>query len=187
MMHEIGREMLTELRARSCPFDVVDGPEDAKTATWGRERIVLEEFGDDSFQGPLSHHKNPKQPAALVIGGKATIYAKSPRAGALPWEHRRRARKVMRMVVGALRKVLVARKNPVSFTGGGFFVPEDMADTERAGGAAYALTFEFVTGVPDITFAGDADPEVEIGGVDGVEINTTRIASINGSESTETF
>jgi len=160
VIREIGAELQTALRARGVPFDVVVGPEATRTTTWGRERIVIEYAGQDKFVPVRSQRHNAKHYGNVQFGGKLTIYAKSAKAGAMPWEHRRRAHAVMRQCVVALSDVLYQRKNDVAFTGGELTVPADLVASEVHGGAAYELRFTFEASIPDRDWAGDAADEV---------------------------
>lgn len=155
MIHEIAAELLTHLKSKACPITVVDGPEPTATATWGRERIVLEDDGADSFGPPRMTHVNPKHLAVVTASYKATIYAKSAAPGAGVFEHRRRARHIADLVVVGLFYVAAARghKDAFSPSSGRFITPEDVAASERPAGAAYEIAFTFERSVQDYTWA----------------------------------
>ncbi len=180
MIHEIGLELQAALVVRECPFRVVDGPEPTATTTWGRERIVLE-YGDDFKFGPVrSQHKNPQHAGSMTIPAKATIYAQSTRAGAMRFEHERRALLAARQVYVALEKVLRLRKNPPTIKSGRFVPPPDLEKSERPAGAVFEIEFEFLTGVPDLTWAGEARPEHTLG--EGDIRSCTHVSSRGGDE-----
>jgi hypothetical protein len=188
VIRELAVELQTNLREQGCPVVVIDGPEPYGTASFGRERIVLEPGDSDSFNPPFSQQQNPKRRMVRNIGAKLTVYAQSTKAGAMPFEHRRRCEQILDMALVGLSKIHAVRKGRDGFlpTGGRFIVPEDLAASERAGGAVYELTFSFQRAVLDVTWTGEAQPEAELdGGVDGVGIaNSTRV-SVNGSETYE--
>lgn len=174
MIHEIGIELQAHLRARGCPFAVVDR-ESMKTSSWARERVVIEHDEDgDSFSNVVSQHKNPKHRMTRRIGAKLTIYAQSSKSGALEFEHRRRAEHVLDLVLGAMVEVAVARKNAWAPTRGRFVQPVDLEDSEKFGGVVYELAFTFDRAVHEQTWAGDIQPEMTLG-ANGIR-STTRVS-----------
>jgi len=173
MIREIGVELQAQLKIQGVPLLVVDGPEPTKTTTWGRERIVVEYDADgtDQIRPARSQHRNPEVWHEVAEACKITIYAQAVTAGALVAEHRRRAKSVRDQVVNALEVVAANRKNGVAVTGGRLVTPEDLKDTERAGGAAYELTFVWSRAIEVRTFAGAKRPEGDITGF----TNTTSV------------
>lgn len=163
MIYEITREIEAYLRAHKCPIDVVYGPETTKPTSWGRERIVIENDGSDKFPGARSQALNPPLTTCRVMALKATIYARSATPGGRPFEHRRRADMILDQVLCAIRYVACIRKNGYDYTGGSFIVPEDMADSDVHGGAAYELAFTFERGVTEANFKGEILPEAAEG------------------------
>ena len=147
MIHEIGVEINALLAARGCPLRVVDGPEAAKTTTFGRERIVLEYAGTDSFSAPKTSTMNPKQRFTRSMAMTATVYAKDPRTGALEFEHRRRCDQVVDMLLVAIHDVAYTRKNLFEIKGGEYFIADDLNKSETIGGASYRLSFTFDRGI----------------------------------------
>lgn len=141
MIHEIALELQTALRAKLCPIPVVDREGAAKLTSF--ERIVIEHDDDagDSFTPPRSAFKNPKHDYRRVIGAKATIYAQSRATGALEFEHRRRAEKIIDIVLGAMRLVTATRQNKFLPKTGRFVLLPDAEGTDRRVGAAYVLKF----------------------------------------------
>ena len=164
MIHEIGIELQTKLRSAGCPLSVVDGPEPTKTATWGRERIVIERAGGDKFGHAISQAKNPKHRMTQQTGAKLTIYAQSVRAGALHFEHERRAQHVLDLVLVALSEIQSLRKGRDAFIpdSGDFITPPDLEASERRGGAVYELRFTVPRAIAVQTWAGDARPQVAL-------------------------
>lgn len=164
MIHYIGAELQAGLRARGCPIVVVDGPEATTTATFGRERIVIEHGDSDDFVGPWSQSTNPKRRMNRMVGVKVTIYAQSTKAGALDFEHRIRAEQILDIVLVALSNIKSVRKGRGAFlpSGGRFIVPEDLKGSERQGGAVYELTFNFERAVEERTWAGEKQPETTL-------------------------
>lgn len=159
-LHDIGVELLAELRAQGCPLVVLDGPEATATATFGRERIVIEhDDGGDRFGPARSQSVNPKRRMTRLVGVKVTIYAQSTRAGAQPFEHRARAEQILDVVLVALELVAANRRNRIEFTSGRFSVPDDLSASERHGGAVYELTFTIERAVVAQTWAGAAQGE----------------------------
>lgn len=184
MIHEIGVELAAALKAKGYAAVVVDGPEATGSTSFARERIVIEHDADgtDKFGPALSQHKNPKQRMTRGIAAKLTIYAQTTTAGAMPFEHRRRAEHILDMVLVAMDGVAIARKNKWTPTGGKFVTPPDLAGSDAFAGASYALTFTFDRGVFDATWAGASRPEAAVG-VGGVSItNTTNVTQANGPD-----
>jgi hypothetical protein len=189
MIREVAVDLQANLRAKGCLVDVVVGPEATNTVTFGRERIVIEHGDSDSFQPAWSQSVNPKRFMTRLIGAKGTIYSKSPKAGALVFEHRRRCEQILDMTLAALSRVHAVRNGKGAFlpSSGRFITPDDLAASERPGGAVYEFTFTIQRGVTDVTWTGDAQPEAEVGGVDGVGINNVTRVSVNGSETYESI
>lgn len=157
MIHEIGRELEAKLLAKGCPFKVVDR-ETTKPTAW-RNLVVIEETGD-TYVSPRSQSRNPKRYFDCVVGAKLTVFAKSPKSGALEFEHRRLARKVVDLSLVALRTIRAERNSGALTIGAGQFVPvEDLTGSEVLGGVAYALPFTIERGVEDLTYAGAAADE----------------------------
>jgi hypothetical protein len=182
MIHEIGVELQAKLKARGCPFQVEDGPEKTSPTTWGRERIVIayDETGD-RFGWARSQRANPPHRATCSMGCKITIYAQHRSSGALPFEHTRRARAVVDQVVVALYEIASARKNACTITGGRFFTPADLQESEIERGAAYELKFTFDRGVYERTWANAIRPTTTV--TDGLITGTDEI-TIAGFEGT---
>jgi len=175
MMHEIGRELEARLQSKGCPLKVVDR-ERTKPAGWV-ERIVIEEDGD-TFAPVRSQHINAKHRFTRAIGGKLTIYARSGSANATEWEHRRRAETILDLVLCAMAYVAAVRRNAWSPKSGAFVVPEDFADAERLGGAAYELKFAFDRGVLDRTWTGAIAAEASLAGIS----STTKVSLRGGAD-----
>ena len=165
MIREVARELQVRLQANGDPLAVVLGPEPLATATWGRERIVLEYDTEaaDSFGDPRGHHTNPKHRYTAVEACKLTIYARSAIGGAAVFEHRRRCKKIRDDVVVSLEYVARARRNRFKPGAGKFFTPPALQGTETAGGAAYELKFLYARPVEVRTFVGAAQPEATLG------------------------
>lgn len=167
MLHEIGRELDAALRAQGYPSPgkVLDRQDFQPTAH--RNAIVIEHDpdGGDAFGPVISQHVNPKQRMTRNIAAKITIYAKSSRAGAADFEHRRLAEHVLDLVLVAMGDVTAARKNTWTPTGGGFVTIPDLEGSERQGGAVYELTFTLGRGVFVQAFSGAIAAEANIGGV----------------------
>jgi hypothetical protein len=182
VIRELSLELQTALRAKGCPVVVLER-EATTTATFGRERIVIEhDEGGDTFGPVRGAHVNPKHRFTRKVGGKITIYAQSTRAGALEFEHRRRAEHILDLVLVALDDVAKLRRNAWTPTGGAFIRPADLETSERLGGAVYEMKFTIDRAVYVQTWTGDIQPEatLEEGGI----ASGTRV-SINGSDDYE--
>jgi hypothetical protein len=184
MIFALAKSVQTKLQNRNCPIPVIlDAPEKSTATGYLPERIVIEhDAGGDSFAGPFSQHKNPKQGFVRNVAAKATIYARSPKAGALTFEHRERAETLLDLVLVALREAVSESKTFWAPKSGGFFVPGDLEGSNAFAGAAYELKFEIVRGVQVLDWAGDAAPEATVGGEDGVGITNTVRASLDGDD-----
>ncbi len=182
MIHEIGRELLAALKAKGCPFNVLDGPEPTATTTYSRERIVLEHDEDrgDTFGPPMLQLTNPKSYATRVAGYKLTIYAQSAAAGSLEFEHRRRAEHVLDLVFVALQQIASTRKNSFSPVSGTFVQPADLAKSETIGGAVYEFRFTFDRGIVERDWDGSIAGEFTI--IAGSIVNTTKASLASGPD-----
>lgn len=160
LIHDIGQELQAYLHANGCPLSVVDGPELA-TSTWGRERVVVEHDteGKASFADPRGMHTNAKHRRTVTDPYKVTIYARSAKPGATPFEHRTRALNMRETVIAGMEYVARVRINRWDPTSGGFFTPPDLADTEKPGGAAYQILSTYQSPIRVVTFVGEAQPE----------------------------
>jgi hypothetical protein len=153
MLHEIGKELQTQLRDRGWGSALVVDRENVSQVGSGRERIVIEHDldGNDAFGPPKKTSPNPKQICTRSIAAKLTIYAQaSAKDKAQEYEHRRRAESQLDLVIAAMHQVAVTRRNDWSPTGGRFIRPEDVAEADRWGGAAYELSFTFGRAVNDV-------------------------------------
>jgi hypothetical protein len=193
VIHDIARALQAKLRSKGfASAEVKDGAETTQAASWGRERLVLEHDGADRFgAAKKGQHWNPSQLRVRQVSAKLTIYAQSPKAGALPFEHIQRAEKILDLALVAFDEIAAATSPPPVYnvwspTSGRFLTPPALEGTERQGGAVYELTLAFERGVFDRDFAGDAAEEATVGGEDGVGITTTRRVSIDGSDQYET-
>lgn len=186
MIHEIAIEVAAILASKGVPFDVLDGPEDTTTATWGRERIVIN-HAPDTFGPVLSQRANPRQRRTVHANYKATIYAQEPVSGAQPFEHRRRCELARDMFLIAMDYVASARRNAWLPTSGQFVDPPDLDASEVNGGAVYELAFTFDRGVADVTWAGAAKTEFSL--IAGTVHSTTKAFStgdVNNATDTTT-
>lgn len=186
MIREICVELQAELRAQGCPLSVVFGPERTAPTTYARERIVIEhDEGGDSFGPARATHKNPRVRMVRNVGAKLTIYVQSVASGAALFEHRRRAEHVLDLVLVALEKVIVVRKNGWTIKGGKFVVPADMAPSEEQSGAAYEFTFSFERAVMVQKWNGDVRQEHALGA--GEIRSTTRVSAQGGVDDDDDF
>lgn len=179
MIHEVGRELEAKLLAKGCPFKVVDR-ENSKPTAW-RNIIVIEETGD-TYQPASSQSRNPKRYFDGRIGAKLTVYAQSTKTGALEFEHRRIARRVVDHALIALRTIRAERMVAFLGIGAGRFVPiEDLAASERPGGCAYELLFTIDRGVADLNWVGEAAPEATLASYAMVGAPTLTFAAADSS------
>lgn len=182
MIHEIARELLAALKAKGCPFPVVDGPESTTTTTYGRERIVVEHDEDagDTFRPPMQQLVNPRSFATRIPGYKLTIYAQSANAGAREFEHRRRAEHVLDLVIVALFQIASTRKNNFVLSAGKFTQPADLQKSETIGGAVYELKFTFDRGICERNWDGSIAGEFTI--IADTVKNTTKVSLDGGPD-----
>lgn len=177
MIYEIGRELEARLRAKGCPFRVVDREAFRKT-TWVSGIIVIEETGD-TYGPPTSQSRNPKRYYDGKIGAKLSIYAKSAKPGALEFEHRRVARNVVDLALVGLRYIRGARQQHIAIGAGSWGEIEDLAGSEKRGGVLYELAIVVDRGVADLTWDGAAAAEFTLI-ADSIE-NTTEVTQGDGN------
>ncbi len=152
MIHEIGVELQAFFVSRGAGgFPVIDGPEIRGTSTYSRERVVLEHDmeGGDTYGSRLRADHNPRTRLTRDVGYKVTVYAQYPRKGAIYWEHKQRAEKVMDMVQVGLDRIVKARQNIIQFRSSKFEFPPDLKDGETPGGAVYVMYCTIDRGVAD--------------------------------------
>ncbi len=177
MIHEIIRELNEGLRALGCPFPVYDR-EDTKTTAWARERIVVENDGDDRFGPVRGVHTRQRHVCTQTSSYKATIYAQSPSAGATEWEHRRRAQRVLNTFLAVLNTIGSKRHNEWTPVRGRFLVPDDLEGSAAHGGAVYELAFTFDRGVVFESFKGEGPETFSLPG--GMVKSTTKVSMRGG-------
>ncbi len=183
MIHEIVKELASEVAARKCPVRVLER-ETTTTTTWGRERIVIDEPGPDQFLASRGVHVNPPHRRAWIMGCTAMIFAQATRAGALEWEHRRRAREIAETVIAGLYAIARKRRNALDLRSGQFVTIPDLEQSERFAGVLYVVSFGFERPVRDQDFNGEVAPEATLGDV--AIRNTTNVYGPNGVGSGET-
>jgi hypothetical protein len=160
LIHEIGRDLEAKLRAKGCAFTVVDREEFKRTG-WVSNRIVIDETGD-TFGPARSQSINPRRYYTGNIGASIRVYAKSAKAGAKEFEHRRLARVVVDLCLVALRTIRAERKTGLAIGAGAFVEIEDLEGSSSKGGAVYDLAFTVERGVADRTFAGAIAAEANL-------------------------
>lgn len=171
---EYGRALRTELVARGVPFPVSDGPEPTGPTKY-TDRMVLEHRdGGDSFARTGTRKGNPPVIFTRSVAARLKIYAQSTAAGATYAHHKGRAELALDHAIAALDTVIRSAKSQVRFTGGGFDVPPDLADSQVRSGALYVLDFEFDRGVADkVSWTEDALNEFTLGA--GSITNVTQV------------
>lgn len=184
MIDQIARSLQTALTAKGCPVKVYTR-DVLPTATFGRERIVVDRDRDEATSfGPVkSQHRNPKYLATETEPCVLRITAQSPKSGATLYDHEERARKELLPVVLTCLRIVMAG---ASWNGcwtlktRQFIRPEDLKDSERPGGAVLEVKFAYEQGVPEmLSYAVAAKPEITFG-ADGHGIdNTTKISGAN--------
>lgn len=180
MMRDIGVKLAARLVVSGTPVAVIDGPEQTKTNTWGRERIVIQHDGADTFGPVRSYHINPKHRRTRTVSGKITIYAQSPLSGATNFEHERRAEAILDQVLIGLDYVAAVDKNKWEPKSGQFITPEDIKESERRGGAVYELKFTYDRAVIVRTWADAIRPEFTFGA--GSLRSTTKVSLAHGAD-----
>lgn len=180
MIRELAREVTAILRGQGVPIEVVvDEPVGANQTTFARERAVLEHAegaGADRFNPVRSQRSRDLHYYTREVGYTLTIYAKSPKAGALLWEHQRRANDFLDQLLIAFTDVAALRKNEFSPVGGGFVPSDDLELSERPGGVRYVLAFTFTRAVIPRTWKGELAPTATFG--DGSSPSDVTIGSV---------
>jgi hypothetical protein len=185
MLRDVGIALQKRLAARGCPIPVTDAlDEKPNAATYARERIVLErDPAGDSYKAPrgTSSLSRRRGPTFRLIGCRAVIYVREPRAGAMPFEHVQRAEKVIDYLLITIDETLRADAKCRCLIVGGAFEPiEDLAASEKVTGARYVLRFQIERGLVVQTWKGVGPTLVQIGGVSGINIQTDVQAAIDG-------
>lgn len=169
MILQLARDLDGALRAKGVPIPVVPGPERAPASS-AIERIVVEEDDSgDTFDGPVRGPRRARM--THEVGFVVRMFVRSNAPGALAGEHRRRARKVLHIVLIALDNLLRGNATLWLPKSGAFVVPTDLEGTETWPGAVYELHGVRKAGVQDLDWAGDGPPTGTIGSI----ASTTRV------------
>lgn len=180
MIRELAREVTEILRQRSIPIEVfADEPVGAASTTFARERAVLEHAegpGADRFEPVRSQRSRDSHYFTRTVGYTLTIYAKSPKEGALSWEHKRRANDFLDQILIAFSDVAATRRNEFAPLGGGFVPSDDLEGSEHPGGARYVLALTFTRAVIPRTWKGELAPTATFG--DGTNPSDVTIGSV---------
>ena len=187
MIHEIGVELRAALVANGCPVPVVDSTdlsERGQANAVPRERIVVGRvIGEpEPIVGPKGTGRNPLHIRDRHLAAKVTIWAQSPRPGALSFEHERRCDTIIDQVIGQLVKVLSARKNSYEIGAGRFIEPVDAKGSEIPNFAVYEIPFVVGRAVEMRTWAGAAAAEATLGGVGGITLTSRTTTSLSGDD-----
>lgn len=185
MIREYAVELRSALSALGCPIPVVDDHDGTATTTYARSRIVVTEDIDqrDEYGPPHGAQRNPRTYYAVTIPVRVSIYVQSTAKGAVPWEHRRLARRVASAVISTFYELAKARRNQLSRISGGFVVPEDLEGSERPRGAVYELTFGLEAAVhAPATWESAAAPEFSLANEDAFASTTIVVDNPNTPE-----
>ncbi len=175
ILHQIGRELEAQLVAKKCPFKVFDRETTKPAGTWGPMRVVIEHDPDKDAFGPPRLSRNPRIHATHIMACKLSIYGRSSKPAALEEEHKGVVKQMLHQVIVGMRYVAAARLDRYKETGGGFFTPDDLEQSERDNGAAYRLFFTFDCPVAELTWAGEAAQEFTFGA--GSIKSTTKVGN----------
>lgn len=183
MLYDLTKEIRAVLQSKGVPVSIEYGPERTQSTTFGRERIVLEEDVDagDSFGPAISVHTNPKHRASQRLGVAVRIYAQATIVGAAVQDHRRRARAIFDPLFVAIDTILRgSRKNLWEPSSGKFLSADEfqLRGLETWSGAVYEFKFTVSRAIEDLTWVGDANPEITLGA--GSIRSTTNVTTFNG-------
>jgi len=180
MIFEISRQLESAIAAKRCPLPVIFGKEATTTTTFARERVVVEYDPDarDAFGPPIAARTSSKVRFVRSIPIKITIYAQAVTTGALPFEHIRRADRVVDVVAVALDDIVRSRGNFFTIVDGGYAIPDDLSASETIGGCVYQLRCRVDRGITDINFDGSSTGTFTI--VKGSISNTTKVSQTTG-------
>lgn len=188
MIHEIAVELREALRTNGCPVPVVDSrdaSERGQANAVPRERIVVGRvIGEpEPIVGPKGTGRNPIHIRDRHLAAKVTIWAQSPKPGALSFEHERRCDTIADQVIGQLVKVLSARKNGgYAIAAGRLIEAEDANGAEIPNFAVYEIPFTVPRAVEIRTWAGAAAAEATLGGVGGITLASSTTTSLPGDD-----
>lgn len=164
MIHKIGRKLRALLLDKGCPIPVIYGEEATKTASFARERIVIERDRgkSDGFTFPFSQSGTPKRYFTRQVAAKITIYGQDKKPGAMMFEHERHVEHILDMVLANLYVLMKPRKNAWVAKGGRFIVPEDLKASGNFAGAVYELELTFDRAVFDRKWDGTTGGTVTV-------------------------
>ncbi len=183
MIHALATEVQTAMRERGFPFEVLERDNGTAPTNYAREVIELSEKEEpETFDATAGTRTNPLQTHSVVTPLQATIYAKSPEAGALALEHRARARNIRDGFVTALEKVISTWKCRLVLQSGAFVALPDLEAAERWSGARYVLDFTVRSGVDTRKWDGEKRPE----GSYETHANETKVGLTVGPTPSET-
>lgn len=183
MIGHLAKAVAADLGRRKFPHDVRYAPEISRPRGFG-PFIIFErdrEAGDAITYPAGANGRNPEVPFNRHVAGRVTIYARSPKPGAMVLDHEDECDSVCDGVLTAMYRILKARKLPLAIVDSRVFTREDLrAADENAGagddhsghrsadwpGCAARIRFTVGTVVRDVTYPGAAQATAVIDDVD---------------------
>lgn len=169
MIGHLAQAVRVDLAARKYPHTVVYGPERV-----GRDgfqlAIVFERDREagDAIVAPAGAAINPEAPFNRRVSGLVTVYARSPKPGAIALDHEDECDAVCDGVISAMYRILRARRLPLEIVDSKLLTRDELragvseAD-DRSGarsadfpGCAARIRFRVGTVIRDVTYTGVA-------------------------------
>lgn len=161
MIHdELFLPVRDRVRAKGLPsaIEFTYGPPQVPSKVGGsRLYMNIDDEAGDQIKPTASQRPNPKIVHVRAIGVRVVIYAHDTRQGAHRGHHEAVALNISQMVHAALDSVINAAKTRWTPGRYGFVAVEGSDDWA---GRAYEMRFTVDTGIEDVTWKGDAAPEV---------------------------
>lgn len=182
---KISRDVAATLKAKGYPFPVLYGPEFNRPTTINSTRIVFERdrSAGDQIAPVRSQHVNPRYVSMTAVGIRVLIYAQHTALSAGVQDHEGLADQLRRAVRVALAEVIGRRKTHWLTASQKFLSKEELElrDLLQWPGVVYQILIYVEDGDADVNFDGEAKPEAELGGPDGVAIESTTEVNLPGS------
>lgn len=170
MIYAMAQDVAATLAARGFPLSVHYGPERVTPSNIashsGRVVIARDRTRGDDVRATIgARGSEPRGPRVRALGCEATVYGRSPLAGARVNEHEAVCDQTVDALIVALCDWATAARAFVEFGAGRFLRDDEVNGAERNAGAVYRLEFSIGRGVTARAYDGALRSTATLDGV----------------------